>query len=416
MKLSESFFTALGGLKTNRGRSALSILGIIIGVAAVIGVMSVGQGAQSLVLSQIQGLGSNLIIVMPGGSAEEKGRPSLSMGVLTIKTLTRDDVEALSQKSNAPFIEEVMPIVAGQAVVTYGGEERKTNFIGATANLPQVNDSYPVEGRFFTENEEKGMTRVAVLGSKVREKLFGESEAIGQRIKVNRRGFKVIGVMEEKGARGIEDLDDQIYIPLSTAQKQILGINYLNAMMVKVENEELIDQTVSDIKTTLRIHHNISDPSKDDFTVRSQKEFAETIGAVTGIFTILLACVAAISLAVGGIGIMNIMLVSVTERTREIGLRKAVGARKSDILTQFLLEAVLLTLTGGILGIAFGALLSWGASLIFGYFLKASWGFLLPLNAIALGVGVSVMIGLIFGIYPAHKAAQLSPIEALRYE
>jgi len=416
MKLSESFFTALGGLKTNRGRSALSILGIIIGVAAVIGVMSVGQGAQSLVLSQIQGLGSNLIIVMPGGSAEEEGRPSLSMGVLTIKTLTRDDVEVLSQKSNAPFIEEVMPIVAGQAVVTYGGEERKTNFIGATANLPQVNDSYPVEGRFFTENEEKGMTRVAVLGSKVREKLFGESEAVGQRIKVNRRGFKVIGVMEEKGARGIEDLDDQIYIPLSTAQKQILGINYLNAMMVKVENEELIDQTVSDIKTTLRIHHNISDPSKDDFTVRSQKEFAETIGAVTGIFTILLACVAAISLAVGGIGIMNIMLVSVTERTREIGLRKAVGAGKNDILIQFLLEAVLLTLTGGILGIASGALLSLGASLIFGYFLKASWGFLLPLNAIALGVGVSVMIGLIFGIYPARKAAWLSPIEALRYE
>jgi len=416
MKLSGSFFTALDGLKTNRGRSALTILGIIIGIAAVIAVMSVGQGAQSLVLGQIQTLGSNLIIIIPGGSVEEERQLPMSMGILTIKTLTRDDAKALSEKSNAPFIEEIMPIVIGQAMVIYGGEEKNTNFIGATANLPIVNGIYPQEGRFFTEDEEKGMVRVAVLGSKVKEKLFGESEAVGQYIKVNRRSFEVIGVMEEKGARGMEDLDNQIYIPLSTAQKQILGINYLNAMMVNVASEDLIDQTISDTKTTLRIRHNISDPSKDDFTVRSQKEFAEIIGAVTGIFTILLACVAAISLVVGGIGIMNIMLVSVTERTREIGLRKAVGAGKNDILIQFLLEAVLLTFTGGIFGIALGALLSWGVSLIFGYFLKASWGFLLPLNAIALGVGVSVMIGLIFGIYPARKAAQLSPIEALRYE
>jgi putative ABC transport system permease protein len=214
----------------------------------------------------------------------------------------------------------------------------------------------------------------------------------------------------------MQDPDDQIYIPLFTAQKQILGINYLNAMMAKVQSEELIDQTIFDIKTTLRNRHNIADPSKDDFTVRSQKEFAETIGAVTGIFTILLACVAAISLLVGGIGIMNIMLVSVTERTREIGLRKAVGARKQDILSQFLLEAVLLTFTGGILGIALGALLSFGASFISARLLEASWGFLLPLNAVALGVGVSVAIGLGFGIYPARKAAELNPIEALRYE
>ena len=415
MKIFDSFLTVLDGLKANKGRSALTILGVIIGIAAVISVMAVGQGAQGLILSQIEGLGSNLIIIMPGGSAEEE-RPRMSMGMLTIKTLVENDAKSLMQKSNAPFIEEVMPIVAGQAIVSYGGEDRKTNFIGATANLPGVNDSYPREGRFFTENEEAGMARVVVLGSKVKDKLFGESEAIGQRIKVNRRGFEVIGIMEEKGSRGMEDLDDQIYIPVSTAQKQILGINHFNAIMAQVQSERMIDQTLLDIKTTLRINHGISDPSKDDFTVRSQKEFTETLGAVTGIFTLLLACVAAISLLVGGIGIMNIMLVSVTERTKEIGLRKAVGARKNDILMQFLLEALFLTLIGGILGIILGAIFSWIGSLIFAHFLEISWGFILPLNAVALGVGVSVAIGLIFGIYPARKAAELSPIEALRHE
>ena len=415
MKIFDSFLTVLDGLKANKGRSALTILGVVIGIAAVISVMSVGQGAQGLILNQIEGLGSNLIIIMPGGSVEEE-RPRMSMGMLTIKTLVENDVKSLRQKSNAPFIEEVMPIVAGQAIVSYGGEDRKTNFIGATANLPGVNDSYPREGRFFTENEEAGMARVVVLGSKVKDKLFGESEAIGQRIKVNRRGFEVIGIMEEKGSRGMEDLDDQIYIPVSTAQKQILGINHFNAIMAQVQSERMIDQTVLDIKTTLRINHGISDPSKDDFTVRSQKEFTETLGAVTGIFTLLLACVAAISLLVGGIGIMNIMLVSVTERTKEIGLRKAVGARKNDILMQFLLEALFLTLIGGILGIILGAIFSWIGSLIFAHFLEISWGFILPLNAVALGVGVSVAIGLIFGIYPARKAAELSPIEALRHE
>jgi len=416
MKLSNSFFTALTGLKANKGRSALSILGIVIGVGAVIGVMSVGQGAQNLVLEQIQGLGSNLIIIMPGGSEQEERMPSMSLGGLTVKTLTKEDAEALSQNSNAPFIEEVMVIVTGQAMVTYAGEEKNTNFTGATANLPRVNNTYPVEGRFFTEYEEKGMAKVAVLGPKVREKLFGESDAVGQKIKINRRSFEVIGVMEEKGSRGMEDPDNQVYIPFSIAQKQILGINHLNAIYVQAQSEELIDQTVSDIETTLRIRHNIPNPDKDDFTIYTQKEFAQIVGTVTGILTILLSCIAAISLLVGGIGIMNIMLVSVTERTREIGLRKAVGARKKDILTQFLLEAVLLTLLGGIFGILLGALLSFGASLAFGYFFESSWGFILPFQAVALGVGVSVAIGLIFGIYPARKAAQLSPIDALRYE
>ncbi|MDD3735146.1 MAG: ABC transporter permease [Candidatus Pacebacteria bacterium] len=416
MRLSDSFFTAIEGLKVNKGRSALTILGIVIGIAAVIGVMAVGQGAQSLVLQEIQGLGSNLIIITPGGSEQKEGRPSISMGVLSAKNLTLDDVEALSRKMNVPYAQEVMPVVMGSAIVTHEGQEKTANFIGSTSNLPQVHNRFTQEGRFFSDEEEKGMARVVVIGSKIKEQFFGEGNAIGERIKINRRSFEVIGVMEEQGVREMQDIDELIYVPISTAQKQLLGINYVNSIIVSVDSEEFIDQTISDIETTLRIRHNIPNSSNDDFTITTQKELSETIGIVTAIFTILLSCIAAISLLVGGIGIMNIMLVSVTERTKEIGLRKAVGARKKDILIQFLFESLLLTLIGGILGIIVGCLFSWGTSLVFKEILGSSWGFILPLNAVALGVGVSVIIGLGFGIYPAQKAAKLNPIEALRYE
>jgi len=416
MRLSDSFFTAIEGLKVNKGRSALTILGIVIGIAAVIGVMAVGQGAQSLVLQEIQGLGSNLIIITPGGSEQKEGRPSISMGVLSAKNLTSDDVEALSRKMNVPYAQEVMPVVMGSAIVTYEGQEKTVNFIGSTANLPQVHNRFTQEGRFFSDEEEKGMARVVVIGSKIKEQFFGEGNVIGERIKINRRSFEVIGVMEEQGVREMQDIDELIYVPISTAQKQLLGINYVNSIIVSVDSEEFIDQTISDIETTLRIRHNIPNSSNDDFTITTQKELSETIGIVTAIFTILLSCIAAISLLVGGIGIMNIMLVSVTERTKEIGLRKAVGARKKDILIQFLFESLLLTLIGGILGIIVGCLFSWGTSLVFKEILGSSWGFILPLNAVALGVGVSVIIGLGFGIYPAQKAAKLNPIEALRCE
>lgn len=417
MKLSDSLKIATIGLKTNKTRSALTMLGIVIGIVAVIVMMSLGGGAQNLILSQIEGLGSNLIIVFPGGVKEEERRPpGMSMGMLTIKTLTYEDSQALLNKSNAPYIKNVAPSVTGEATIVYKDRDRDTNYTGTLPAIQDIRNSYPVEGRFFTGQEVKGMARVAVLGYKIREKLFDNEDPIGEIIKINRVNFKVIGVMEEKGAQGMEDPDDQVYVPFTTAQKQLLGIDYINVIMIQAENEKVVDQTVEDIKTTLRERHHITDPSKDDFTVTSQLEFTETLGMVTGILTIFLTSVAAIALVVGGIGIMNIMLVSVTERTREIGLRKAVGARKKDILFQFLLEAVTLTILGGIIGIIFGIIGSYLAGLVLGKMLNLEWGFTISLNAIALAFGVAVAIGLIFGIYPARKAAQLSPIDALRYE
>ena len=412
MKLSDSFFTALDGLKTNRGRSALTILGIIIGIAAVITMMSVGQGVQNLILSQIQSIGSKVIAIVPG--RQPKG-PTDVISTFT-DSLKQTDLEALKKKSNVPHLETLMPVVFGSETAAFGSETYRLTIFGVTENFSKIHDLYPTEGRLFSDEETKGYADVVIIGNKVKDELFGSDEALDRRIKIKGRNFRVIGILPKKGQSSFLNFDEVAIIPYTTAQQYIFGIKYFHRLVAEADSEANVDQTVEDIKITLRNSHNITDPSKDDFFIETQTSAMEIVSTITNILTLFLAAVAGISLLVGGIGIMNIMLVSVTERTREIGLRKAVGAGKNDILIQFLLEAVLLTLTGGILGIASGALLSLGASLIFGYFLKTSWGFLLPLNAIALGVGVSVMIGLIFGIYPAHKAAELSPIEALRYE
>ena len=412
MKLSDSFFTALDGLKANRGRSALTILGIIIGIAAVITMMSVGQGVQNLILSQIQSIGSKVIAIVPG--RQPKG-PTDVISTFT-DSLRQTDLEALKKKSNVPHLETLMPVVFGSETAAFGSETYRLTIFGVTENFSKIHDLYPTEGRLFSDEETKGYADVVIIGNKVKDELFGSDEALDRRIKIKGRNFRVIGILPKKGQSSFLNFDEVAIIPYTTAQQYIFGIKYFHRLVAEADSEANVDQTVEDIKITLRNSHNITDPSKDDFFIETQTSAMEIVSTITNILTLFLAAVAGISLLVGGIGIMNIMLVSVTERTREIGLRKAVGAGKNDILIQFLLEAVLLTLTGGILGIASGALLSLGASLIFGYFLKASWGFLLPLNAIALGVGVSVMIGLIFGIYPARKAAWLSPIEALRYE
>jgi len=412
MKLINSITIAFTGLKTNKTRSILTTLGIIIGVAAVIGIMSIGEGVQDLILGKIQGLGSGLVMVMPGNTSHQTG-PNATISSIT---LTSKDVTSLLSINNVPFADEVMPTVGGQAMLSYLGKDRRTTLTGSTANLPIVSSINPEEGRFFTEDEVNGMAKVVVLGLEVKNDLFGDGDVVGESIKIERKNFKVIGVMEEKGSMAGTNLDDVIYIPLSTAQNQVLGIDYFHMINIKVRGEEFIDQTIEDVASTLRINHNIDDPSNDDFTIVSQKEFAETVKTVTDILTIFLSSVAAISLVVGGIGIMNIMLVSVRERTREIGIRKSFGATKKNILDQFLLESIFLTLFGGILGIVFGALISFMASLLFSRLLGASWDFVLPLNSVLLGVGVSAIVGLVFGIYPAQKAASLSPIEALRYE
>jgi putative ABC transport system permease protein len=412
MKLRHSISISVTGLKANKMRSALTALGIIIGIAAVIAMMSIGEGAQDLILGKIQGLGSNLISIIPGKSSENE-RPVFELSITTLK---ESDVEALKKKNNVPSAEEVMPGVAGQAIISYLGHDKKVTFSGTTANLPEVNNIQPIIGRFFTKEENTSMSRVVVIGYDIKNEFFGEGDILNETIKINKRNFKVVGVMEEKGRFGGTNIDEMIYLPVTTAQKQILGINHYHEINIKVSDEKFIDQAIENISSTLRITHNISDPTNDDFTVLSQKQFAEIISTITDILTVFISSIAAISLVVGGIGIMNIMLVSVKERTREIGIRKSFGATKKNILTQFLLEAMFLTIIGGIIGITLGGLLSYISSLIFTKLLGTSWGFFLPINSVLLGVGVSATVGLIFGIYPAKKAANLSPINALRYE
>ena len=415
MNINDSFNLAVFSLKANKVRSFLTMLGIIIGVGAVIVIIAVGNGAQSLILSQVKSLGTNLIGIMPGKS-EEGAPPASAMGIV-ITTLTYDDVEALKDKKNVPNIVDVVAYSKGVSTINWGSQSYDTNLSGCTVGYLRVEGGEVETGRFFNEAEEKNLSRVVVLGSAVKKELFGDSDAVGQRIKIKKLTFKVIGVMKERGVVAFQDYDDQVFLPVITMQKLILGVNHLNLIRAEVDKEENIAQAISDMEITLRESHNIDDPSgaSDDFTVRSSAAALEIIKTITDSLSYFLAAMAALSLIAGGIGIMNIMLISVTERTREIGLRKAVGANNFNIMSQFLLEAIIITVFGGILGIVGGFIVSFliaaGANLL-GY----DWAFVFSLFSVVLAVGVSTAIGLIFGIYPARKASKLDPIKALRYE
>lgn len=412
MKLKHSFKTALGGLRARKSRSALTILGIVIGITSIIMVMSLGEGVQNLILSQIQSMGSKTIAIAPG--KHPKG-PSDIISTFTDSLKTKD-LEALFKKTNVPHAARIMPIVFGSQTASYGNNTYRPTIFGATNLFAEIYNIYPGEGRLFTEEEVKNYSDVIIIGSKVKEELFGENQAIGEKLKIKGRNFKIIGLFSQKGNVTFLNFDEAAFIPYTTAQQYIFGIKYFHRLVVEADSEENVNQTVEDIKTTLRNSHNITDPEKEDFFVETQAEAMETVGAIMGALTMFLAVIAAISLIVGGIGIMNIMLVSVTERTREIGLRKAVGATDKNILTQFLLEAIILTATGGIIGILLGIFLSLVASLILSKFLALEWSFSFPVSAMLLGIGVSTLIGLIFGLYPARQASKKSPIEALRYE
>ncbi len=404
---------ALKALLINKSRSALTMLGIIIGISAVIIVMSVGAGAQSLILNQIKSVGSNLITVFPGGS-EEEGPPVSVMGIV-ITTLTYEDVEAIKKESNAPHVVDAAAYVQGVATVSWHNRSVDTNFTGTTASYPEVEDTKVARGFFFSEQEEQSLSRVAVLGSQVAENLFAGVDPIGENIKIKKENFRIIGVMEKRGVSGFQNRDDQIYIPLYTAQKILLGINHISLVRAKVDDVFNLDQSIYNIEQTLRERHNITDPSQDDFTVRSAQEAIEAFTNVTNALKFFLAAIAAVSLVVGGIGIMNIMLVSVTERTREIGLRKALGAKRKDILAQFLTESVILTLVGGVAGIIFGGFVAALVAFVARY-LGYQWDLVVSFSSVIMAVGVSMFVGIVFGFYPAKRAAELSPIDALRYE
>jgi len=414
-RFKQSIRVSVTALLANKVRSFLTMLGIIIGVGAVIVIMAVGAGAQSLILAQVESLGTNLIGVLPG-KAEEEGPPASMMGIV-ITTLTYDDVLALRKKKNVPNIIEAVGYTKGIGTVSWGSHSYDTNLSGCTAGYTEVEGGEMERGRFFTENEERSMARVVVLGSTVKDELFGPSEAVGQRIKIKKHTFEVIGVQKERGTVAFQDYDDQVFLPLKTMQKLIAGVNYLAMIRAKIDSDADVERVINDVAITLREQHDIDDPtgSSDDFTVRSAAQALDMITTVTNALRYFLAAMAALSLIVGGIGIMNIMLVSVNERTREIGLRKAVGANNFNIMSQFLMEAVTVTVIGGIVGIIGGALISYIIS-VGANFLGYDWAFVVSFLSIILAVGVSMMIGLIFGLYPAHKASKLEPIEALRYE
>lgn len=404
--------TAWKGLNTHRTRSGLTMLGIVIGVTAIILIVSLGEGAQALILGEVQSIGAKTIAVVPG--REPKG-PSDFLSTFT-DSLKQRDIDMLSRTTNAPHISRIMPIVFGSQSASYGGETYRPTIYGATPLFSEIYDIYPKEGRIFNDDEVEGYADVVVIGAKVAEELFDNEEALGKRIRIKEKSFRIIGVLGAAGQSLFLNFDTAAIVPYTTAQQYIFGIKYFHRIVVEADTEANVPATIEDVKTTLRASHGIDNPEKDDFFLETQADAMATVGTITNVLTLFLAAVAAISLVVGGVGIMNIMLVSVTERTREIGLRKAVGAKDSDIMLQFLLEAVILTVLGGIVGIVLGALLSFLISFVLGRTLLVNWEFVFPFGAAALGIAVAAAVGLIFGLYPAREASKKSPIEALRYE
>jgi putative ABC transport system permease protein len=409
MKFKHIFITASRGLRTHPSRSALTILGIVIGVAAIIVVMSLGQGAQSLILNQISGLGAEAVVVQPGSGG-------FNVDTLYSRALTTRDLEALERKTNVPNLVSAMPQLVVPEVVEYEGERyRPMIFGGDAAFYSEAYDIGLLEGVFFDQGDTRQTARVAVIGFDLAEELFGGSQAVGKNIRIQSRQFEVVGVYAEKGSVAGFDLDRIVIIPYTTAQV-LTGDNYFTEIILKADLVENVDKMVFDVRATLRDTHDLKPGEDDDFNIQTQENLISQIQSVIAILTAFLGAVVAISLVVGGIGIMNIMLVSVTERTKEIGLRKSLGARRKDILRQFLVEAVVLTSIGGLIGVILGALIAYGASLILAAAVDPNWSFVFPINAAILGVGVSAGVGLVFGIYPANEAGKKSPIEALRYE
>jgi putative ABC transport system permease protein len=396
----------------NKMRSFLTMLGIIIGIMSVIVIMSVGAGAQSLILNQINGMGSNLVGVLPGKS-DEKGPPASVYGIV-ITTLKYDDAKALVGPGN-PHIAAVAAYVRGLDTVYWEDNQVDTTFVGTNASLIDVEDTKVEQGRFFTDEEDRGLARVAVIGTSVKKDLFGDDDPIGKKIKIKKTNFTIIGVMRARGSSGFQNQDDQIYVPITTAQKLLLGIDYINYLRIKIDSAENINESIEYIKSVLRERHKITNPDNDDFSVRSMEQGIEAITSVTNALRFFLAAVASIALVVGGIGIMNIMLAAVQERTREIGLRKAVGAHSRHITTQFLIETVMITLMGGVIGIILGSIISFIVGRV-AISMKYDWDIVISFSSILLSCFVSIGIGLIFGILPARRASRLNPIEALRYE
>ncbi|MEA5000467.1 MAG: ABC transporter permease [Endomicrobiaceae bacterium] len=400
-EFAENFFSAVRAILANKTRSILTMLGIIIGVASIISMLALGNGAQKSLEKQITSMGTNLLYLMPG---------RISLGGVagnSVRRITLDDVKALA--SNKELIKNIDPNVSGSSQVVYGNKNTNTTVMGVTPVYQYMQTSVPEYGRFFTKSENDSAAKVCVIGTTVIKNLFGNEDPVGKYIKIDRKQFRVVGILPVKGAQGPRDGDDKIVVPLNTAMKRLLGTQYVSSVSVEVYDGK-IDETEAYLLSTMLARNRLGPDQADSFRIRNMSDMIQMLSSTTKTMTMLLGAVAGISLIVGGIGIMNIMLVSVTERTREIGLRKAIGATKTAVLLQFLIESSVLSLAGGILGVSLGVLISLAVSKF------AGWAAYVSSFSIILSVTFSAGVGILFGLWPAKKASELSPIEALRSE
>jgi putative ABC transport system permease protein len=412
-----AFRQSIKALRSNLGRTILTTLGIMIGIATVILVLSAGAGFRVFVNDQIASLGTNTLVITTKVPPTTKNRAAgktsgigsgnfnASVAITSLKVKDLEDIKRLANVTND------YGMAAGQAVASYRDAKKSEMFIGASAARFDIDKGTLKDGRFFTDGEDQGAAQVVLLGSNVADELFGQDPPIGKYLRLGTLNFQVIGIYSPRS----QEMDDMIFMPLVTAQKKMLGIDHIIRAVVEMRDTNLAEATADDVRNVLRHNHDITDPAKDDFMVATQADVLGTLNTIFNGITILLVAIAAISLIVGGVGIMNIMYVVVTERTAEIGLKKALGAKDSDILNEFLVESVLVTVLGGVIGIILGAFLEWVLAAI-ATASGLAWPFTLPLYAVAIGVGVSAAIGISFGVLPARSAAMLSPIEALGHE
>ncbi len=407
MELTELFLESLRTLRINKLRTGLAILGIVIGIGSVIALVSLGEATQQSIQNQIQSLGANLLTVSPQAQRSGAVRGAIGGGT----TLTLDDAKAIETSSQITLIQNVSPELSRRAQVTTGSNNTNTQIIGVTPVYATIHKVTMDTGAFISQRDVDGITKVAVIGPQVVTDLFGTGTSpIGQTMRISGQTFRIVGITQSKGGSGFQNQDDIIFVPLTTAQKQLFGVDYLSSIALEAVGSDVMTQAQNQVGYFLLARHKFNDPTQADFSIFSQQDILNTATSITGTFTSLLSGIAAISLVVGGIGIMNIMLVTVTERTREIGLRKALGAKKKTITAQFLAESIMLTFAGGVIGILLGIITSYIISRV------ANLLFYISPSAILLAFVVSAAIGILFGWYPAKKASDLQPIEALRYE